>query len=88
MFDARTGDLGKPAEEMSKRSRELVASDESTILAKPLLDAVVVKSSQSDRCLSNPANTNESGWDEIFRETNDFLDQLVAPETGPWRWWR
>ena len=47
---------------MSERGRELVASDESTILAKPLLGAMVVKNGQSDGCLADSAGTDEDDW--------------------------
>jgi len=60
---------GEPVEEMSDRSWELVASDEPTILAKPLFDAVVMRNGQSDGWLANPASTNESNWCKIFGET-------------------
>ena len=69
---------------MSDGGRELVTSNEPTILAKPLLDAMVMKNGQSDRCLADSANTDESDWSQVFGETNDPLNQLVASETGPW----
>ena len=68
---------------MSTRSRELIATDEPAVLAKPLLDTVVVEDSQCYGCLSDPPWTDESDGCEFFGETNDLLDQLVASETGP-----
>jgi hypothetical protein len=68
---------------MSARSWELVATNEPAILAKPLLDAVVVEDGQGDGCLPDPPCADESDGREVFGETNDLLDQFVAPETGP-----
>ena len=74
---------------MSGRSWELVTSNESTILAELLLDAMVMKNSASDRRLANPASTDESNRSEIFRVTDDLPDQLITSEAGPrWRWRR
>ena len=75
-------------EEMSGGGGELVATDESTVVAKPFLDAVIVEDSQGNGCLSNSARTDESSWSEGFYETNDLLDQVVTSKEGPrWRWW-
>jgi hypothetical protein len=54
---------------MRTRSWELVATNEPAVLAKPLLDAIVVEDSESDGC-------------EGSGETNDLFDQFIAPETG------
>ena len=70
-------------EEMSGRGWELVTSDEPTIVAKLLLDAMVMKNGQSDGCLADSTGTNESDRGEILCETNDLLDQVITPETGP-----
>jgi hypothetical protein len=78
--------LGKAAEEMTTRSWELVATDESAVLPKALLDAVVVEESSSDGRLPDPPCADESDGCEVLGETNDLLDQLVASETGPRRW--
>jgi hypothetical protein len=73
---------------MSERGGEFVATDEPTVMAKPLLDAIVVEDGQSDGGLSNSAGTDESDGREVFCETNDLLDQLVASKDGPRRlWW-
>ena len=75
-------------EEMSGGGGELVATDESTVVAKPFLDAIVVEDSQRDGRLANSSDANESGWSEGFYETDDLLDQLVTSKEGPrWRWW-
>jgi len=70
---------------MTERCWEPVATDESTLIAKALLDAMVVEDGHSDRSLPNPTGTDESEWGEVFCETDDLIDQLVAPEQGP-RW--
>jgi hypothetical protein len=67
---------------MRTRSWELVATDEPAVLAKPLLDAIVVEDSESDRRLPDPSCTDESDGCEGSGETNDLFDQLIAPETG------
>ena len=41
--------------------------------------------SQSSGRLANSTDTDESDWSEAFRETNNLLDQLVAPKEGPRR---
>jgi hypothetical protein len=60
VFDARADDLGEASEEMSARSRELVAADESTIVAKPFLDVTVMEDLESYRCFPDPPCTNQS----------------------------
>jgi len=73
---------------MSGQGKELIATDESTVVTKPLLDAVIVQDGQSDRRLADSASTDKSNWGEIFRETDDLLDQLVASEEDSrWRGW-
>ena len=67
---------------------ELIASDEPIILAKLPLDMTAMKSGQGDRCLAGSASTNENNRGQVFGETNDPLDQFIASETGPGRWWR
>ena len=70
---------------MATRGRELVATDEPTVIAKPLLDLIVVKNSQGDRGLANSSSTNESGRNKVLSEIDYLLDYLVASEEGPWR---
>jgi len=59
---------------MSARGRELVATDEPTIITKPLLNAVVVENSQSNGSLPDPACANKSNGREFLNETNDLQD--------------
>jgi len=72
---------------MSAGGGELVASDEPTVVAKPLLDALVVEECKDGGCLADPTSANQSDWNEVFCETNDRLDQLAASKACP-RWWR
>ena len=72
---------------MSTRGGELVATDESTVVAKPLLDPVVVENGQGNGCLPDSSGTDESDRNEVLGEVKYLLDQLVASEEGP-RWWR
>ena len=56
------------------RDCESVATDESTVVAEPLFDPIVVKDGQSDRSLSDPARTNEGSGCEVFGQANNLLD--------------
>jgi len=70
---------------MGTRGRELVATNESTVMAKPLLDPIMVENGQGDGGFANSASANKSDWNGFLSEINYLLDQLVAPEEGPWR---
>jgi hypothetical protein len=69
---------------MRERSRKLVTTDKSAVLAKSSFDPTVVEDSESDRRFSDPPCTDESDGFEVFSESDDLLNQLVAPETVPW----
>jgi hypothetical protein len=84
VFDACTDDVGEPPEEVSTRGRKLVATDEATVIAKLLLDPIVVENSQGDGGLADSASTDESDWGEVLSEIDYLLDQLVASKEGPW----
>ena len=73
---------------MSGRRGELVAADEPTVVAKSLLDPVVVENSQGNGRLPDPASADESDRSEVLGETDDLIDQLVASEECSWRWRR
>ena len=64
---------------------ELVATDESTVVAKPFLDLIVVEDGQGNRRFPNPPWTDEGDWSRVFCEANDLLNELVAPEKIPRR---
>ena len=70
---------------MPTGGRELITADESSAIAKPLLDPIVVENGQGDGGLANSAGTNESDWVEVLGEIDYLFDQLVASEEGPWR---
>ena len=72
---------------MRERGGEPVATDEPTVIAKTLLDAIVVEDNQGDARLANSASTDESDRSEVFCQTDDLLDQLTTSEMGP-RWLR
>ena len=63
---------------------ELIATNEATIVAKPLLDPVVVENSQSDGGLADSARANEGDWNEVLSEINYLLDKVVACKEGSW----
>ena len=70
---------------MGTRCGKLVATDESTVVAKPFLDLIVMQGHQGNGRFPNPPWTDEGDRGEILRETNDLLYQLVASKTDPWR---
>ena len=70
---------------MSTRGRELIAADESTVVAEPMLDPVVVEDSEGNRRFSNSACTDEGNWGEVSGQTDDTLDKLLASEADPRR---
>ena len=70
---------------MRARSRELVTTDESTVIAKSFLDAVVMEHGQRDRRFANSSGADESDRFEVFGKTNDLLDQFFTSETDPGR---
>ena len=72
---------------MRERGGEPVATDEPTVIAKTLLDAIVVEDNQGDARLANSASTDESDRSEVFCQTDDLLDQLTTSEMGS-RWLR
>ena len=65
---------------------ELVAMDESSIVAEPF-GAIVMKDRQCDRDVPDCASIDESDRSEAFRKTDNLLDQIIASEMGP-RWRR
>ena len=69
---------------MRARGREFVATNEPTMMTKPLLDPIVVENSQCDGSLTNSAGTDENDWGTVLSEIDYLLDQLVASEEGPW----
>ena len=70
---------------MSTRGRELIATDESTIIAKSFLNATVVEHSEGDGCFPDPPRADEGNGFEVFCEANKLSNQLIATETGPRR---
>ena len=61
---------------------ESVTPKESTVLATPLLDSVIMKDSECVRGLPDSACTDERR-SEISGQTNHLLDQLTTPKIGP-----
>ena len=70
---------------MGRRSRELVATDETTVVAKPFLDAAVVNRIEGNGSFPNSSCTDEGDGLEVLCETNYLLNQFFAPKTGPRR---
>ena len=73
---------------MIVRGRELVTTDESSIISEPFLDAIVVEDGQSDGCLPDPPWPDESEWGEVLGEVDNLFNQIVASKTGPRTWGR
>ena len=70
-------------EEVNARSGELITSDEPTLIAKPLLDPIVVENGEGNGRLANSASADESDWKKVPGEIDYFLDQFVASKEGP-----
>jgi hypothetical protein len=71
---------------MSVRSWELVTADESTVVAKSVLNPIMVEDLECDGCFPDSTCTNKSDRLEVFSETDDRFDKFVATETDPiWR---
>ena len=85
MFDTCTNNLGESGEEVGTRSRKLIATNESAVIAKAVLDPIVVEHSKGDGSLPNPPCTNESDGFEVFSQTSNLLNQFVASKTDPGR---
>ena len=66
----------------------MVTPNESTVVAKSLLDLIVVEDRQGDGGFADPTGTNEGNWSKALSEIDYVLDQLVASEECPWwqRW--
>ena len=59
---------------MSARCRELITTDKVAVIAKPVLDAIVVENSEGDGCFPNAPCTDESDGFEVFSKIDDLLD--------------
>ena len=68
---------------METRSWELIAMNEPAVIAKPALDPIVVEDSEGNGCFPDSPCTDESDGFKVFSESGDFLNQFVAPKTGP-----
>ena len=68
-----TDGLGKSAEEVGTRCKELVATDEPAVVSETFLDPIVVEDSQSDGCFPDSPWTDESDWGMVFCKTDDLL---------------
>jgi hypothetical protein len=67
---------------------ELIATNESTIIAKSVREAFVVENSECDCSFPDPPRTDESDGFQVFCESNDLFDERIPPETGAWWWGR
>ena len=68
---------------MEARSWELIAMDESAIILKTFLDAIVVEDGQCDRRLANSSGTDQGHRLKVFGDSDGLTDQLAASEKGP-----
>jgi hypothetical protein len=75
--------LGEPVEEMREGCRELVAPDETAVLAETSLDAIVMKDSQRDRCLADPSSADQSHGFEVFGEANNLPQSTRRGQSRP-----
>ena len=81
---AGADDFGELGEEIGKGGCEFITTEESTVVTELMFDAMVVKDSEGNGCFSDPPCANESNRFEILGESDDLLDQCVAPEKGLW----
>ena len=65
----------------------MVTADEVTVVAKALLDPIMVEDGQGDGGLADSASTDEGDWIKVLNKMDYLLDQLVASEEGS-RWQR
>ena len=72
--------LGELGEEIGKGRREFVATNESAVITKSFLDAVVVKDGEGNSRFPDSPCTDESDGLELLGEVDDLLDQRVASE--------
>ena len=70
---------------MGAGSWELITTNESPVVTKPILDPNVVENLECDGRFPDPARTDESDRLEVFSESDDRLDYFVSSETGPRR---
>ena len=73
---------------MDTRSRELIATNEPAVIAKPALDPIVVEDSEGNGCLPNASCADKSNGLKVFSESDNLLDQFIASEAGPGPWGR
>ena len=59
---------------MSTGGWELVAADEPAVVAKSLLDPILVENGQGNRGFPDPASTDESDWTKVSGEMHDLLN--------------
>ena len=73
---------------MRERGGELVTAYEPTVFTETSLNAIVMEDGQSCARLTDSPGTDQSDWGEVFRQTDNLLDQLVAAKVDPrgWRW--
>ena len=70
---------------MGMRGRELVAADESTVVAKPSLDTIMVENSKRDGGFADSPGTDESDWNKVLCGIDHLLYELITSEEGSWR---
>jgi hypothetical protein len=83
IFDPNTDDLRQSGKEMSARSRKLIATNKSAVIAKSFFDPTVVEDGERNRCFPDPPCTNEGDGFEVFSESDHLLDQLLTSEAVP-----
>ena len=82
LFRSCTDGLGESSEEIETGGREPIAANESAVIAKPILDSLVVEDSESNRSLPDPPCTDESEGLKNFREPHNLLDQRISSKAG------
>jgi hypothetical protein len=65
-LDPGTKDLGESGKEVRARSRKLITTNKTSVLAKSIFGSNVVEDGEGDRRLPDPPCTDESDSFEIF----------------------
>lgn len=74
VLDACTNNLRESAEKVGPGGWELVTANQTSIIAKSLLYAIVVKESQGNRRFPDSTSTDDSDRAKVFHIVDDILD--------------
>jgi hypothetical protein len=73
-LDPHAKEFGESGKEMSARSRKLITTNKSSVIAKSIFDPIVVEDGEGDRRFPDPPCTDESNGFEVLSESSDLLN--------------